>query len=129
MLQKHTEEKKERQQYMISAVNQSIIPRVRQIQQHCTDPQILSCIDAIESNLKDFTIDFQATIRSKAFNLTPAEIEVAMLIKAGKGSKDSAQILNISTETVEFHRKNIRKKLGIQNKKENLQSYLTSLGM
>jgi PAS domain S-box-containing protein len=127
LLQKNIDEKKERQQYMLSAVNQTIIPYVCQIQQRSTDPQILTCIDAIKSNLKDFTIEFHSTIRSKAFNLTPAELEVALLIKVGKGSKDIAQMLKVSSETIDFHRKNIRKKLGIQHKKQNLQSYLASL--
>lgn len=128
LLHKNEEEKKEREQHMLSAVNQLIIPYIRQIQQNCTDPKIVEYIDAIDTNLKHFTITFNHAIQSKAFSLTPAEIEVALLIKAGKGSKDIARILKISPETVESHRKNIRYKLGLQNKKENLQSYLAGLG-
>jgi PAS domain S-box-containing protein len=124
LLQKRDEEKKEGEKHMFSAINKMIIPYVRQIKQRCTDPQILSYIDAIESNLKDFTIDFQVTLRSNAFNLSPTEIEVALFIKAGKTTKDIAQVLNISPETVESHRKNIRHKMGLQGKKKNLMSYL-----
>jgi len=127
LLQKHTEEKKEREQHMLSGINQLIIPHIRQIQQNCTDPQILACIDTIDTNLKHFTVTFSHAIQSKASGLTPSEIEVAVLIKAGKSSKDIAKILKISPETIEFHRKNIRHKLGIQHKKENLQSYLAAL--
>jgi len=100
---------------------------VRQIQQQCTDPKILSYINAIDTNLKNFTITFSLAIQSKAFGLTPSEIEIALLIKAGKASKEIASILKISPETVEFHRKNIRHKLDIKHKKENLQSYLAAL--
>jgi len=128
LLHKNEEEKKEREQHMLSAVNQLIIPYIRQIHQNCTDPKIVEYIDAIDTNLKHFTITFNHAIHSKAFSLTPAEIEVALLIKAGKGSKDIARILKISPATIEFHRKNIRHKLGLQHKKENLQSYLASLG-
>ena len=128
LLHKNEEEKKEREQHMLSAINQLIIPYIRQIQQNCTDPKIVEYIDAIDTNLKHFTVTFNHAIQSKAFSLTPTEIEVALLIKAGKGSKDVARILKISPETVEFHRKNIRHKLGISHKKENLQSYLASLG-
>lgn len=52
--------------------------------------------------------------------LTPREIEVCDLIKAGSASKDIARTLSISFKTVEKHRDNIRKKLGIANRRINL---------
>jgi DNA-binding CsgD family transcriptional regulator len=36
-------------------------------------------------------------------------------------------MMKISHETVESHRKNIRRKIGLKGKKENLQAYLSSL--
>jgi DNA-binding CsgD family transcriptional regulator len=35
--------------------------------------------------------------------------------------------LNISATAVDFHRKNLRSKFGIKNKRTNLRSYLASL--
>ena len=127
LLQKRDEEIKERQQIMMSAINQLIMPHVRKIQKHSKDSEVLSSINAIEINVNNFTASFSFAIRSKSSGLTPTEIEVALLIKAGKTSKDIAQILKISPETVEFHRKNIRHKLHIKHKKENLRSYLAAL--
>jgi PAS domain S-box-containing protein len=127
MLQKREEEIKDRQQLMMSAINQLIMPHVRKIQKHSKDSEVLSSIDAIEINVNNFTASFSFAIHSKSSGLTPTEIEVALLIKAGKTSKDIASILKISPETVEFHRKNIRHKLHIKHKKENLRSYLAAL--
>ena len=45
--------------------------------------------------------------------LTSRETSVLTLVAEGKSSKDVAQALNISARTVETHRKNIKKKLGI----------------
>jgi len=128
LLQKHDEEKREGEEYMSSAINQMITPYVRQIKQKSTDPEISSYINIIETNLNDLTLKFGIAIQSKALGLTPTEIEVALLIKAGKASKEIAHLLEISCETVGFHRNNIRYKLGIKNKKENLQSYLMAMG-
>jgi DNA-binding CsgD family transcriptional regulator len=127
IMQKREEEIRDRQQHMMSAINQLIMPHVRKIQKHSKDSEVLSSINAIEINVNNFTASFSFAIRSKSSGLTPTEIEVALLIKAGKTSKDIAQILKISPETVEFHRKNIRHKLEIKHKKENLRSYLAAL--
>ncbi len=54
------------------------------------------------------------------------EAKISAMIKNGLTSQQIARQLNISVETVKTHRRNIRKKLGIQNKKKNLRSYLLS---
>jgi DNA-binding NarL/FixJ family response regulator len=91
-----------------------------------TDKQ-LSYLRLIESNLKDLVSPFSKSLSSVNLNLTPSEIQVANLIKNGKSSKDISSMLHISEKTVETHRKNIRKKLGITNRRENLRTLLLSL--
>jgi DNA-binding NarL/FixJ family response regulator len=49
---------------------------------------------------------------AKALMLTGREREVLQLIAEGKSSKDIAHILEISAKTVEYHRENIKRKLG-----------------
>jgi DNA-binding CsgD family transcriptional regulator len=59
--------------------------------------------------------------------LTPSEIRVTDFIKKGKSNKEIADLMHISVRTVEFHRNNIRKKMGLHRKKTNLQSFLMTL--
>jgi DNA-binding NarL/FixJ family response regulator len=49
---------------------------------------------------------------AKALTLTAREREVLQLIAEGKSTKDIAHILYISVKTVEYHRENIKRKLG-----------------
>jgi DNA-binding CsgD family transcriptional regulator len=53
-------------------------------------------------------------------NLTPREIQIANLIEIGKTTKEIADIEGLSARTIEFHRDNLRKKLGLKNKKQTL---------
>ena len=84
-------------------------------------------VNILESNLKDIISPFARHMSSQYLNLTPAEMQIANLIKQGKTTKDIANLLNLSTRTISFHRENIRNKLGLKNQKANLRSYLLSL--
>ncbi|MHC4310015.1 MAG: helix-turn-helix transcriptional regulator, partial [Planctomycetota bacterium] len=84
-------------------------------------------LDIIESNLNDIINPFVCGISVNFLKFTPAEIQVANLVKQGKTTKDIAKIMNLSPRTIEFHRDNVRKKIGIKNRKINLRTHLLSL--
>ncbi|RLB16038.1 MAG: hypothetical protein DRG35_03380 [Deltaproteobacteria bacterium] len=58
--------------------------------------------------------------------LSASEVRVAALIKNGLNTRQVAQQLNVSEETVKTHRRDIRKKLNIQNSNISLATYLRS---
>jgi DNA-binding CsgD family transcriptional regulator len=78
----------------------------------------------IKSNINDLISPLASKLSSKYFALTPSEIQIADLIKHGKTSKEIASILNVSPKAISFHRGNLRKKLGLLNKKINLRTHL-----
>lgn len=50
--------------------------------------------------------------------LTPRELEVLKMVSEGKITKEIANQLSVSTRTIETHRVNMMKKLGVQNTAE-----------
>ena len=81
-------------------------------------------IDVLERTLREITSRFSIRLSQSAASLSPRESEITQLIHCGLTSKQIAQLLTISYETVEKHRRNIRRKVGITGKKINLTSFL-----
>ncbi len=108
-------------------INQLVIPFVERLQKTQLNENQINLADMIMSNLKqvaDSLIDNQDLLELK---LTPVEIQVANLIKEGKQTKEIASLLNLSDLTISTHRKNIRRKLNIKDRKLSLHAYLSSL--
>jgi PAS domain S-box-containing protein len=77
--------------------------------------------------INGLTSSYGSKIMDRDLFLTPREIEICNLVKAGFANKDISRFLNISRQTVEGHRKKIRQKLGLANKSINLTTYLREL--
>ncbi|MCH5277441.1 MAG: hypothetical protein J1E80_06350 [Desulfovibrionaceae bacterium] len=60
----------------------------------------------------------------KLSRLTLAELNVCRFVQAGHSSKEIAAALGISPETVQTHRKNIRRKLGVRGHDSQLAAFL-----
>ncbi len=58
--------------------------------------------------------------------LSPREREIAVQVRNGRTSKEIAELLGIALATVERHRHNLRRKLGIAGKSANLAGLLAN---
>lgn len=56
--------------------------------------------------------------------LTPSERRIAVMVKSGMSSQQISDSLHIAIDTVKTHRRNIRRKLDLGNRKANLRRYL-----
>lgn len=84
-------------------------------------------IDLHREALENMMAPHNHTLNKIRTVLSPREMEVCNLVKNGHSNKDIAKLLSITRQTVEKHRRMARKKLGLNNKKVNLYSYLNSL--
>ena len=126
LLRQREEDKKELKESVVANVEELVLPYIEKLSEVNFDDRYRAYIKIIQSNLNDIVSPFIGGLSSKLLKLTPTEVQVANLVKYGKTTKDIAEMLNLSVETIRFHRKNIRDKIGIKNKKANLRTYLLS---
>lgn len=78
----------------------------------------------LRDQLAGLTRSSSAISNEDIVRLTKSEVQVCQMIQSGSTSKDIADGMAISIETVQTHRKNIRRKLGLSGKDVNLYAYL-----
>ncbi len=127
MLNHRAEEKKELEAKVNASVAQLVMPFVERLLSCGLSPDQRALAEAVRSGVSEITSPFARQLSSKLVGLTPKELEVARLVKEGKGSSEIAQILAVSENAVAFHRRNIRTKLGLKRKGLNLCSYLMNM--
>jgi PAS domain S-box-containing protein len=104
-----------------------VLPFIEKLKRTSLTRRQAAYVQVLESNLNDVISPFSRTLSAKFLSLTPTEIQIAGMIREGKMSQEIADVLNLSSRTVESHRGSIRKKLGLKNKKANLRSHLLSI--
>lgn len=128
LLERRDRDKTELEETVLSNVNDIVMPFLERAKAKAADKQLLEYLTVLEHNLKQITSSFFHSLSVRYANLTTTEIEVANLVKNGKSIKEIADMLNVSGKTIEVHRMNIRKKMGIANTKTSLRTHLLSLG-
>jgi len=126
LLKKREQDNTERNERIIHNIKTLIEPNLKKIRDLCLDDTQMNYLDVLEANLNEIISPFARTLSKKYQKMTPFEIQVANCIRLGKSSKEIAEMYHLSPRTIETHRMNIRNKLGLKNKKINLQIYLSS---
>lgn len=81
----------------------------------------------LESSLRDLLSSKGSRIAQPELGLTPREIQICEMIKQGFSSREIAKLLGIGIRSIDSHRYNIRKKLGLKDRSTKLVTYLKSL--
>jgi PAS domain S-box-containing protein len=126
LLKRMEEDKREMEDKVRLNVQQMIHPYLERLRVAGLSERQRGHLNKLEANLNEIMSPFTQKLLAGHPRLTPAELQIANLIRQGKSSKEIADDLGLSLRTVETHRRNMRNKLGIKDKKGNLRSYLLS---
>ena len=124
LLKRREKDKNELEEKILLNVKELVNPYLEKLKKSIDDKKERVYLDILEANLRTLTSSFSRDLHFKYLNLTPAELHIAGLVREGKTSKDIADLMNLSSRTIESHRKNIRRKMGLTAKKRNLRTRL-----
>ncbi|MBU3916865.1 PAS domain S-box protein [bacterium] len=124
LLRQKEESRKEMEEKIVLNVKELIKPYLEELKGSHLNEHQKSYTRIIEDSLNEIVTPFTRKLTSEYHSLSHKEIQIADLIRQGKGTKLIANMLNMSTRTVDNHRYSIRKKLRINNKKTNLATWL-----
>ena len=127
LLEHREKDRQNLEENVLANVRKLVVPYVEELIYCKLDDRSRNLAEIIQQRLDEVVSPFLNRLTSLNRMLTPREIDVAALVREGKTSKEIAELLIITASGVDFHRKKIRKKLGLTNEKSNLRSYLLSL--
>ncbi len=119
-------EKRSIEENMLARIRQFINPYLGRLEQCKMDVDAKAYLKIVETNLGELVSQFSNSLFAKFMDFTPTEIRVANFIREGYGSKEIADFMGLAPSSIQWHRKNIRAKLGLVNKSMNLYTYLNS---
>lgn len=126
LLRRREEDRTHFESSVVSNMSTLVKPYIEKLKNTPLDAIQTNHLHVIETNLEQIVSPFVRDIGSRVLELTPMEIRVATLVKEGKSNIEIAEKLSVSKNTILTHRFNLRRKLGIKNKKINLRAYLLS---
>ena len=120
-------EKERLKENILAGINTLIRPFLARIREDELSIRQEALMELLDGNLNELAAPMAMRLSSRYFGITPRENEIALMIRNGKTSDEIAEILNVSRNTVIFHRQNLRRKLGLQGKKKSLVVHLQEI--
>jgi DNA-binding CsgD family transcriptional regulator len=123
VLRKRDEDMAVYEEKLLYRLKQMIMPYLEMLDGTKLNGIQKQCVCELKKNIEGVSFTFSPSFIRQCRSLTPVEIRVVGMIKQGKTTKEIADFLYLSTRTIESHRRNIRKKLGLNNRKVNLMTH------
>ena len=127
LLKKSSEQNVEIEKKVLNNIDNLVLPYLEELVSKLKNENNQLICSTIKKNLKCVTSSFNQSLILKYRHLSPREIQVADLIRHGKSTKEMAELLSVSSFTIDTYRGNLREKLYLKNKKINLKLFLKTI--
>lgn len=127
LLNQRERDREDLEKKVTANIEDRVLPYLEKLLHTRLDKTQAEYLRVLKANLTDIASPYLQNMSRRFQQFTPMQLRIADLVKAGKSTKEIAELLNLSDRAIEFHRNSLRKKLGLKNKKINLQTYLLSL--
>lgn len=117
------EERQELKDELVQQVREGVLPTIERIVQEDSQLVRQAYRSALEEKIADM-VEASSEIESLFALLTPREMDICRLIQQSWQGRAIAEQLGISFETLQTHRKNIRRKLGLKGGPVSLSAFL-----
>ena len=104
-------------------VSSQILPLIEELIQDPIPEKCRAKLDVLSAYLRSLTPGVSKG-QDIIVALSPMELRIAMMVRKGFSTEETARILHLSPQTVKTHRRSIRSKLNIRNSPVNLATYL-----
>jgi DNA-binding CsgD family transcriptional regulator len=127
LLRQREADQRQMENDVLENVRRLVTPLLERLERMPLPPRAKQTLATLHRRLAELTQPFLGRLSAAEAVLTPQEIEVAALIREGRSSKEIAASMNLSLTTINFHRRNLRRKLKLTNSRTNLRTYLIGL--
>jgi DNA-binding CsgD family transcriptional regulator len=127
LLDHRQRDREQLEERIVANIRELAAPYLQKLLDSPLDQRQRTLVDIVVHHLDDIISPFLNRLSAINLLLTPQEIEVAAMVRQGKSSQEIADVLGVSVATISFHRKKLRRKLGLSRNGANLRTYLLSL--
>ena len=127
LLRRREEDREELEQAVLANVRRRVVPTLDRLAGLCPGGEARALVDQLRQGLQELTKPFCHRLSSACPGLTPAEVQVAELIREGLATKEIAARLGVGSSTIDTHRHHLRRKLGLKGRRDGLRSHLLGL--
>jgi len=127
MLEHKEREREIVEEQLCNNLKRLVLPNLARLKNSTLNSNQSAYVKTIEMDINNALSPYMKKMNTAFSDLTLKELEICNYIRDGHSTKEIAEALMVSEKTVNFHRQNIRDKLGLANKKINLRKHLLSL--
>ncbi|WP_029896574.1 helix-turn-helix domain-containing protein [Desulfohalovibrio reitneri] len=108
-------------------VEREVLPVIRRIVDEPDRSRRAGYRRALTDSLLGLAQGGSTSLDARLLCLTPAEIDVCRLVQGGASSREAARELGVTFDTIQTHRRSIRRKLGLRGTPTSLCAFLKTI--